>query len=90
MPCVLTLADSVTRKHTIDKISQRAPEVFAARKVVLIDEEDVMLKAGVEMRLEAKLSDYWVVMAVDMGVNSVHSLEDLPNHAGEGFRKLDA
>jgi hypothetical protein len=84
------LAVSVTRKHTIDKISQWAPEVFAARKVVLVDEEDVMLEAGVEMRLKAKLSDYWVVMAVDMGVNSVHSLKNLPNHAGEGFRKLDA
>jgi len=57
---------------------------------VLIDEKDIMLEAGIEVRFKTKLPDYWVVMAIDMGVHSVHSLENLPNHAGEGFRKLDA
>ena len=40
-----------------------------------------MLEAGIEMCLKAKFSNNRVVMAVYMGVDSVHSLKDLSNHA---------
>jgi hypothetical protein len=48
-----------------------------------------MLEACVEMCLKAQFSNYWVVVAVDVGVDSVHSLEYLSNHAREGFWKLN-
>lgn len=44
-----------------------------------------MLKASIEMRLEPEFSNNWVVMAVYVGVDTVHALEDLPNHTGEGL-----
>lgn len=50
--------------------------------MVLVNEEHVLLEAGVEMGLEAELPDDGVVMAVDVGVDSVHALEDL---ADEGW-----
>jgi hypothetical protein len=54
---------------------------------VLIDEEHILLEAGIEVRLQAKLSDDGVVVAVDMGVDTVHALEDLANQRGERLGK---
>ena len=54
---------------------------------MLIDEEHVLLEAGVQMRLQAKLPDDRVVVAVYMGVDSVHALEDLSNKGREGLRE---
>jgi hypothetical protein len=56
---------------------------------VLIDEEDVMLEAGVEVCFEAKFADNWVVVAIDVGVNTVHSLENLADHGWERLRDWD-
>ena len=67
----------VAPQHAVDQVAQRAPKVLSAGKVVLVDEEHVLLEAGVQMRLQAKLTDDRVVVAVDMGVNTVHALEDL-------------
>lgn len=48
-----------------------------------------MLKAGVEVCLESELTNNGVVMAVDVGIDTVHPLEDLPNHAWEGLGEWD-
>jgi hypothetical protein len=50
---------------------------------MLVDKEDIVLEASIEMGFKAKLTDDRVVVAVDMCVDSVHALEDLPNHAWE-------
>lgn len=83
-------ARSVTLQHAIHKVTQRAPEVLSAREAVLVDEEHVLLEAGVEVRLEAELADDGVVVAVDVGVDAVHALEDLPDEVGEGLWEGDA
>lgn len=46
---------------------------------MLVNEENVVLEAGVEMRLKTQLADDWVVVAVDVSVNTVHPLEDGAN-----------
>jgi len=48
-----------------------------------------MLEAGVEMGLEAELTDDGIVVAVDMSVDTVHAFEYLADHAGEGFGEWD-
>ena len=48
---------------------------------MLVNEEDVVLETRVEMGFEAKLTNDWIVMAVDVGVDTVHSFENLPDHA---------
>lgn len=56
---------------------------------MLVDEEDVLLEGGVEVRLEAELADDGVVVAVDVGVDAVHALEDLADEGGEGLGEGD-
>lgn len=52
---------------------------------MLIDEKDVLLEAGVEMGLQAKLANDRVVVAVYVGIYTIHALEDLAN---EGWERL--
>lgn len=52
---------------------------------MLVDEEHVLLEAGVEVGFEAELSDDGVVVAVNVGVDAVHALEDLADQGGEGL-----
>ena len=54
---------------------------------MLVNEEHVMLEACVEVGFKAELSNNGVVVAVDVGIDPVHSLEDLTDHAREGFRE---
>lgn len=48
-----------------------------------------MLETGVEMWLQTQLDDHWVMVAVDMGVDSVKAFEDLAYQSwkrlGEGY-----
>ena len=46
-----------------------------------------MLEAGVEMWFQAQLDNDWVVVAVDVGVDSVKALEDLTYQGWECLRK---
>jgi hypothetical protein len=57
---------------------------------MLIHKQDVVLEARVEMRLEAQMAYDWVVVAVDMGVDSVEAFEELAQGCGKMFRKGDA
>lgn len=81
---------SVALEHAVHKISQRAPEILAAGKIVLVDEENVMLEARIEVCLESELSDDGIVMAVYVGIDTVHSLENLSDHARERLGEWDA
>lgn len=67
----------ITLEHAVNEVAQWTPEVLAAREVVLIDEQDVVLEAGVEMCLQAQLAHNWVVVAVDVCIDAVHALEYL-------------
>ena len=52
---------------------------------MLIDEEDIVLEARVEMWLKAQLDYDGIVVAIDMRVDSVEALEDLADKGGEGL-----
>jgi len=77
----------VALEHTVDKISQRSPEILATGEVMLVNEKNVVLETSVEMSLETELTDDWVVVAIDVGVDTVHALEYLSDHAREGLRE---
>lgn len=81
--------DLVALKHAVNQIAQRTPVVTTAGQAVLIDEQDVLLEAGVEVRLKTQFTNDWVVVAVDVGVDSVHALENLASkrreRLGEGY-----
>jgi hypothetical protein len=57
---------------------------------VLIDEQDVVLEAGVQVWLETEVYHDGVVVAVDMGVDSVQTLEDLAEETREGLWERNA
>lgn len=80
----------VTAQHTVHQITQRPPVVLPARQFVLVDKQDVMLEAGVQVWLETEMYHNWVVMAVDVGVDSVQTLEDLSEETWEGLGERNA
>lgn len=93
--CVLSspkVESLITLQHTLDQIAQWAPVVFAAALLepMLIDEQDVMFEAGVQVRFETQMHDDLVVVTIDVRVDSVESLEQLSYRAGEVFREWDA
>lgn len=83
---------SVALQHALDQIAQRTPVVLASTLLepVLIDEQDVVLETRVQMRLEAQVHDHLVVVAVDVCVDAVQALEQLPDRRGEVFGERDA
>ena len=56
---------------------------------MLVDKQDVLLEACVEMGLEAELADDGVVVAVNVGVHTVHTLEDLADEGRERLGERD-
>lgn len=75
----------IAAQHAINEIPERSPVIFSAGEVMLVYEQDVMLEARVEMRLESKMHNHGVVMAVDMGVYSVEALKHLTQEARKGL-----
>lgn len=57
---------------------------------MLVDEQDILLEAGVEVGLETKLADDGIVVAVDVGVDTIHALEDLTDKRRETLREGNA
>lgn len=57
---------------------------------MFINEENIVLKAGIEMSLQSKFTNHRIVMTVYVCIDPVHSLEYLTDHAWEGFGKRDA
>lgn len=56
---------------------------------MLVDEENIVLEAGVEMWLEAQVDDHRVVVTVNVSIYTVHSFENLANEIGKCLRKRD-
>jgi hypothetical protein len=52
---------------------------------MLIDEQDVVLEAGVEMWFESQMYDDGVMMAVDVRVDAIEALEDVADGRREVF-----
>ena len=44
---------------------------------MLVNEQDIVLEARVQVGLQAEMDDNWVMVAVDVGINSVEALEEL-------------
>ena len=77
--------NSIAPQHTLNKLTQWSPIVFSLRQIVLVDKQDIVLETGIEMWLEAELHDHWIVMAVDVSVDTIESLEHLTNGCGKSF-----
>jgi hypothetical protein len=56
---------------------------------MLINEQDVMLETRVQMWFEAKLDNNRIVVAVNVGVYTVETLEDVSEERWESFGKGD-
>jgi hypothetical protein len=52
---------------------------------MLVDEQDVVLEARVEMWFEAELDDDRVVVAVYVRIDTVKALEHVADERGEGL-----
>lgn len=76
---------SIAPQHAIHKVAEWSPEVLSACEVVLVDEQHVLLEARVQVRLQSQLADHGIVVAVDVGVDPVHALEDLADQLWEGL-----
>ena len=81
----------VATQHTIDQVTQGTPEVFPCPffQAVLIDEQDVVFEAGVEMRFQTQMHNDGVVMAVNVCVHPVKTLENLPDCLTKMLWKLN-
>lgn len=88
---------SIAPQHALNQLAKRPVPLglgfflsALVRQSKLFHKQDVVLEAGVEVGLEAKTADDAVVMAVDVGVDSVQTLEDLFDGGLEGSREGDA
>lgn len=72
-------------QHTLHKLSQGAPVVLTRCQLMLIHKQHIMLEARIQMWLKSQLQDDWVVVAVDMSVDTVETLEHLSEESWEGF-----
>lgn len=81
---------SIAPQHALHEIAQRPPEIFPSREFMLVDEEDVVFEASVEVRFESQMHNYWVVVAVNVGVDTVQALEDLADCGRKGRGKAHA
>lgn len=61
----------VCPQHAVDQVTQGAPEILPARQVVLIDEQDVVLEAGVEVGFQAQLHNDRVMVTVYVCIDSI-------------------
>lgn len=80
---------SIALQHALDQLPQGAPVVLAATLIqpVFIHKQDVVLETGIEMWFQSEMDDDVVVMAVDVGIDTVETLEKLSHCSGEVFGK---
>lgn len=57
---------------------------------MLIDEEDIVLEARIQVWLKSKVNDDGIMMAVNMGVHPVESFEHLTDKGGKCLWKANA
>src|SRR6266480_1002121 len=72
--------------------TERAPKVLSGAfvELVLVHKQDVVLDTRVERRFETQVAYDGVVVAVDVGVESVEPLEELAQGGGKMLGKGDA
>jgi hypothetical protein len=54
---------------------------------MLINEQNIVLEAGIEMRFEAQLNNNRVVVAVDVCVDAVETFKDISEEGGKRLRE---
>lgn len=54
---------------------------------MLINKQDVVFEASIEMRFEPQLYNDWIMVTVDMSIYPVKALEKLANEGGKQFGK---
>ena len=80
-PCLArTAACSITPQHALDKLSERTEPLglltsLLIRQIELLNEQHKVLESSVEMSLQSESTHNTVVMAVDVGVDTVQPLE---------------
>jgi hypothetical protein len=52
---------------------------------VLINEKNVVFETSIQVGLQAKFANDGVVVAIDVSIHTIHTLENLPNHIWEGL-----
>lgn len=57
---------------------------------MLVHKQDVVLEASIEMRLETKINDDGVVVAVDMSIYPIKPLKNLENEWLKRLREWNA
>ena len=80
----------ITAQHAIHQVSKWTPEVLPTGEVMLVDEQDILLEARVEVGLQSQFADDRVVVAVNVGIYTVHALEYLSYQCRERLREGDA
>lgn len=85
---------SITPQHTLNQLPQGPkplrPPLPLIREPKLLNKKHVMLKARIQVRLEAQLPDDAVMVAVDVRVDAIQALEDLLDGGAELRREGDA
>lgn len=79
----------ITPQHTVHQVTQWPPEVFPNCQPMLVNKQDIVLEARVEMRLEPQVDDNGIVMAVDVRIHAVQTLKDLAKQTRERLRERD-
>jgi hypothetical protein len=57
-------------QYRFDHIRQWPIEVFSRFQIKLLDKQYVVFEAGVHMRIQSQRNYNWVVMAIDVGVDT--------------------
>ena len=67
----------IASQHTVHQVTQGSPEILPTCQPVLVDEQDVVFEAGVQVRLESEVHHNRVVVTVDVRIHTIQALEDL-------------
>ncbi|KAI6853333.1 putative maintenance of ploidy protein [Hortaea werneckii] len=89
------LTDLLTPQHTLDQLPQgpeplALPRALLIREPKLLHEQDIVLKPGIQMGLEAQPPHDAVMMTVDVRVDAVQPLKDGADRLLEVLREGDA
>jgi len=88
---LLRLTTLITPQHTLHQIPQRSPKVpTPISKTMLLNKKHIMLEARIQMRFQTKIDDDRVMMAIDVRINPIESLEDLEDEWAKGTGEGDA
>src|SRR5271169_2755382 len=87
--CFLIL---ITLQHTVYQIPKWTPVIFTPTLLqsMLIHKENIVLEARIQVWLEPQMDHDVVVMAIDVGIDTVEALEKLADGGGEVLGEGDA